>query len=688
MEYNWNIAFTYTLANEPFELGSLGAGTVFAEGVRVVTEKQERSTGEEIQLSAEPAPGAEGLFPVARKVQLTVSVRGSDLEGVMLNGYQSWTETRERDPGDLPRRLRSLFRPWINKYLLRRYGDAWFTGDHFPRGEYHGFSWALLRFGSHSLLLGGLSENGGFSRIRWKPEASGRGGKLIFEPELSEAPISGVRQLLHVALLQGREEELFHQWAALAGISLPEAVRGASPVSGWTSWYDYYEKVTEKDVLKVLDSWGRLNLPGTCMQIDDGWQHRVGDWLKVKDTFPRGMGPLAEDIRRAGREPGLWLAPFVAEEASELFQDHRDWFLLGKNGEPLAAGYNPFNWSGRFYALDYRHPDVRNYLRRVFKTVVGEWGFRLLKLDFLYAAVLDVPHGYTRGGAMREAMEFIREISADARILGCGVPLLSAAGLVDYCRIGGDVGLSWEDRRLEALAYPERVSTLNSLRNCISRRGLDGVLFGNDPDVFILRDWNCSLKEPEKYTLFLCNNIFGSLLFTSDDPGMYTAETLALFRSAFPMRRKEHLSVDRIGERYQVRFSIGRLQYTALINLEERHHRFELPPGLHYGAATGFRRGGEVELKGRSSACFLAVGDEGISIAGSTGQLFPGSEIERFQVQDDEVSMEISPEAVCEGEIYLRLPMHLKGCTINGTPFTGEDKVDFNLVVIPKSHLR
>ena len=45
----------------------------------------------------------------------------------------------------------------------------------------------------------------------------------------------------------------------------------------------------------------------------------------------------------------------------------------------------------------------------------------------------------------------------------------------------------WEDKRLKMLRYRERVSTVNSLISAIGRRHLNGKVFWNDPDVFILR---------------------------------------------------------------------------------------------------------------------------------------------------------------------------------------------------------
>ena len=36
------------------------------------------------------------------------------------------------------------------------------------------------------------------------------------------------------------------------------------------------------------------------VQIDDGYQRAVGDWLDTCDRFPRGLEALAREIRDAG----------------------------------------------------------------------------------------------------------------------------------------------------------------------------------------------------------------------------------------------------------------------------------------------------------------------------------------------------------------------------------------------------
>lgn len=90
---------------------------------------------------------------------------------------------------------------------------------------------------------------------------------------------------------------------------------------------------------------------------------------------------MVEEIHAAGFQAGLWLAPFVCEKDSALFLQHPDW-LLKADSKPWCCGSN---WSG-FYALDIDNPAVLEYLRRVFDRVLNDWGFDLVKLDFLYGA--------------------------------------------------------------------------------------------------------------------------------------------------------------------------------------------------------------------------------------------------------------------------------------------------------------
>jgi alpha-galactosidase len=54
---------------------------------------------------------------------------------------------------------------------------------------------------------------------------------------------------------------------------------------------------------------------------------------------------------------------------------------------------------------------------------LNEWGYHMVKLDFLYSVCLIPTKTKTRGQIMTEAMKFLRECVGDKLILGCGVPL-------------------------------------------------------------------------------------------------------------------------------------------------------------------------------------------------------------------------------------------------------------------------
>ena len=78
-----------------------------------------------------------------------------------------------------------------------------------------------------------------------------------------------------------------------------------------------------------------------------------------------------------------------------------------------------------------------------------------------------------------------------------------------------------------------------TLQNTIYRSLFNQHLFGNDPDVFLLRDENIQLSKEQKYALTIINALFGSVLMTSDDIATYNdyqksvlAKALDLFKNA------------------------------------------------------------------------------------------------------------------------------------------------------------
>ena len=93
------------------------------------------------------------------------------------------------------------------------------------------------------------------------------------------------------------------------------------------------------------------------------------------------------------------------------------------------------------------------------------------------------------------------------------------------------MGLDWDDAVHMRLLHRERVSTKNSLANTYGRAPLDGRAFGNDPDVFFLRD-GMKLADMHRYELLFANADMGSVLLTSDDMGQWSPDKFDLYRMA------------------------------------------------------------------------------------------------------------------------------------------------------------
>jgi len=319
--------------------------------------------------------------------------------------------------------------------------------------------------------------------------------------------------------------------------------------AGWCSWYKYYTRVRESDVLNNLGSLEQLRdvMPVRYIQLDDGYQRAVGDWLELNNAkFPHRMPFLTHRIKEAGFLPGLWLAPFFASTNSNLFRKKKEMFLRDRRGRIVSGGFNP-QWRSRLGVLDLTHPATLAWLREVFHTVVHEWGFRYLKLDFLYAGMMPGVHydgNVTRAQAYRRALRLIREVAGDdVFILGCGAPLGPSIGLVNGMRIGTDVGPNWVSRATRWL-YGSRIesSVESSLVNCVTRSFLHDRLWINDPDCVMLRQGKLTPEEMRTFVTVLA--MTGGIVLISDDLREVNPEHLQDFRRMMPPSNIAAVPVD------------------------------------------------------------------------------------------------------------------------------------------------
>ncbi|MFJ5728441.1 glycoside hydrolase family 36 protein [Streptomyces paradoxus] len=271
-------------------------------------------------------------------------------------------------------------------------------------------------------------------------------------------------------------QSVLGDWATGLGLDAP---RPAPTV--WCSWYEYFTAVTEDDIHENLRAMDTLDLPVDVVQIDDGYQRALGDWLTLSGRF-RSRAGIAEKIRSRGRRAGIWTAPFLVDPASELAAAHPGWLVRDTTGGFAHAGRN---WGHDLRVLDTTHPDAAAYLTEVFTTLRAE-GYDYFKTDFLYAGALDgVRHADTDAlTAYRAGIALIRAaIGEDAYLLGCGAPMLPSIGLFDAMRVSPDTA---PHRRPEADDHSQPGQDPAEFTGA-ARQWQHNRLWTNDPDCLMAR---------------------------------------------------------------------------------------------------------------------------------------------------------------------------------------------------------
>jgi alpha-galactosidase len=330
-------------------------------------------------------------------------------------------------------------------------------------------------------------------------------------------------------------------------------------LGGYESWYNHYTGINEKIILDDLASLPKTdNILKTSFidkgkplvfQIDDGWEKAVGEWEIDAQKFPNGLRALADRIEGAGFVPGLWLAPFIVTKKTRVFSERPQWLLRrrnnGSNGpvarsgsaDLVVAGFNHL-WDGQYYCLDLSREDVLDYIKSLIDRAIDEWGFRYLKIDFLYAGLFS--GDFANGGSPYEHYERACSVIASrtcsaaptkpVAYLGCGAPLGPSCRHFPLSRIGADTREEWEWTLVKLLGHVGRPSAYISLKDTIGRSFMDNAIYCSDPDVVFLRTKNCKLSENEKETIALVNFLLAGQIMFSDDPADLTDADIAFSR--------------------------------------------------------------------------------------------------------------------------------------------------------------
>ncbi len=587
------------------------------------------------------------------------------------NGFQSWTESREYSLNESIQQVRKIAKPFS-----AHYGDYYALDRLSVSSELYSWNHTYLKQADKRVhFWGSLNEQDGYTLFEFDQENE----QLIIKKDLKGLAVEGEMCLMDLVHIFAHESMAYKTYFRLLETPLPKV----KPAMGWTSWYYYYSKISEEIILDNLNAFISKKIPIDIFQIDDGYQSAVGDWLTMNKKFSNGLSHIAAKAKQNKMTPGLWLAPFICEKKSEIFKSKQHWLLHNEKGKPRKIGYNP-EWSGWYYVLDIYNPEVQSYLEKVFDVVLNEWGFDMVKLDFLFAVASQPHHEKNCGQIMTDAMILLRKWVGDKIILGCGVPLAPAYGRVDYCRIGPDIHLKWEFKLLDFIGAKERPSCFLAVGNTISRRYLDGFAFVNDPDVFLLRSNKNSLSENEKYTLLLTNLLFGNLIFTSDNIKEYSAEYLDLYKSIFPLLKVSNIKVEQADHFYRVYFNIREYRYLAFINNSDVKKQIELSGGVYFDSQDNSLHYDYEKLliPAHASKLFLSVEHTPFALMGTDGHFFPGAEVSDLTLLNDNITMNFADGYPTPKRVFIKVPPGYKINTINEKEFNRIKKRNFDLLIL------
>ena len=183
-----------------------------------------------------------------------------------VNGYQSWTKTKEFFLSEKERDAKKIFKPLNRVYAFDRYGDATFFD--YNKHLLHGYDVFFVKKAGGAFIL----------------NANYKNAYLVVVLDKSTGEISLRNELDGLRLSAGQTFTVSDYYLVNdyeKGMRLFNEIFPEKPVKkllGYTSWYNYYQNISEDIILRDLDA---LDDRFELFQIDDGYETFVGDWMDV-----------------------------------------------------------------------------------------------------------------------------------------------------------------------------------------------------------------------------------------------------------------------------------------------------------------------------------------------------------------------------------------------------------------------
>ncbi len=344
--------------------------------------------------------------------------------------------------------------------------------------------------------------------------------KVVMDLENLEMPAGTTWQLEDFFMEQGNNRNVLFADLATAIEKNHPRLQTTFP-TGWSSWMAFGPGVKAKNIYDNLAAIKKEAPQLKYVQIDDGYQATMGDWLSVGKSFNGGIKDVLLKIKGEGFEPAIWVAPFICDTNSMVYREHKDWLLKDSTGNPLRSDKVGFGgWRlAPWYVLDGTNPNVQKHFEQLFSNMRNEWGCTYFKLDANYWGAIHgatyYKKGATRTEAYRDGMKaIVKGAGKNAYILGCNQPMWPSLGLVTGSRTSMDIDVDFDNMKHTGLEN-------------LYRSWQNNKLWWNDPDCLLLAG-----HLPENQYMFHASLLYatGGALLSGDDISMLPDNRLAILK--------------------------------------------------------------------------------------------------------------------------------------------------------------
>ena len=324
--------------------------------------------------------------------------------------------------------------------------------------------------------------------------------------------------------------------------------------TGWMSWNVYFDKAGSAENLAEARIGAKWLKPfGLDIWSIESWQDN-SLWLPVSTfhhhenrcyakQFPEGMKHLADEIRKLGFKPGIWMSLY-GEGDDAFYQSHKDLYLHDRNGKPIN------NWAGK-YMLDTTNPDALALMTKLARQAKDEWGYEFFKFDGMANTPRKFERPEIRACAknpgdekwFENSVRALREGIGDSIFLGCmGDFTGTEAQFLDASRLGSDVVGCYRDGSGETYhplgsanwgQYPVKWANVLHQAECtFTQIFVNNIMFYTDPDTLLV---GYALEKHEAEVMATIVGLPGQLMFAGDRLGTLREDRMKMIQQVLPV---------------------------------------------------------------------------------------------------------------------------------------------------------